>query len=59
MTLLLHQTDIVESFEAFNYPTKKHTQKNDHKRHFMILCFFLNYGIGKNDMTQGLKIRAL
>lgn len=47
MTLPLHQTGIVVSFEAFNYPTKKHTQKNDHKRHFMILCFFLNYGIGK------------
>lgn len=59
MTLPLHQTDIVVYFEAFNYSTKKHTKKNDHKRHFMILCFFLNYGIGKNDMTQGLKICAL
>lgn len=27
MTLLLHQTDIVVSFKAFNYPTK-----NTHKR---------------------------
>lgn len=39
MTLLLNKTDIVLSFEAFNYPTKKHTQKNDHKALHDIMFF--------------------